>query len=344
MEELKVINSLISKIDEVDTFENLERIRLDLLGKHGLISTEFDKLMQLPVDQRKVIGAKINQLKNKAKGLIENKKQYLLKVSSDKQALHEFTDLTLPGRPKNCGGIHPISHAIAELMTIFNFFGLKVIEGPSIEDEWHNFTALNIPLYHPARQLHDTFYLNNSANTLLRTHTSPMQIRAMQNSKPPFNFVVPGRVYRCDYDATHTPMFHQIEGVVIDQKVNLSHMKFLLVSLLNEFFEQPVKIRLRPSFFPFTEPSAEVDIKIDEKSDWLEVLGCGMIHPVVLSNVNIDPAIWQGFAFGLGVERLAMLKYGIDDLRQLFEGDIRWLKHYSFSAFDIPTTIGGLVK
>jgi phenylalanyl-tRNA synthetase alpha chain len=232
---------------------------------------------------------------------------------------------------------------MAELLEIFVRLGCEVKEGNSIEDDWHNFTALNFPEHHPARQMHDTFYLQD--DSLLRTHTSTVQIRSMISGKPPFRFVAPGRTYRSDSDMTHTPMFHQIEALVIDKDLHMGHLKHFVTEFIHQFFERDdMEVRLRPSFFPFTEPSAEVDIRMNSEGKWLEVLGCGMVHPNVLRNCNIDPEEYQGFALGMGVERFAMLKYGIEDLRQFFEGDKRWLDHYSFSAFDVPSFAGGLTR
>ena len=266
----------------------------------------------------------------------------------------EKIDVTLPARPSVQGKIHPVTQVIEEITAIFADMGFAVAEGPDIETDDYNFDKLNIPESHPARRMHDTFYLqgNGDGKALLRTHTSPVQIRTMQGGKPPFRFIAPGSTYRCDSDLTHTPMFHQIEGFVIDKGINMGHLKGCLIEFLKAFFElDEVPVRFRPSFFPFTEPSAEVDIgckrsrdelKIGAGDDWLEVLGCGMVHPNVLKNCNLDPNEWQGFAFGMGVERLAMLKYGIPDLRTFFDSDTRWLSHYGFDALNIPSLVGGL--
>ncbi len=267
----------------------------------------------------------------------------------------ERVDVTLPARPESEGRIHPVSQTIDEIVQIFGEMGFKVAEGPDIEDDFHNFTALNIPESHPARQMHDTFYLPEQADgsrLVLRTHTSPVQIRHMRNNKPPIRIIAPGRTYRCDSDMTHSPMFHQVEGLVVDETTHMGHLKGCLIDFCRTYFgvaELPV--RFRPSFFPFTEPSAELDIgcsraggelKIGQGSDWLEILGCGMVHPKVLSMSGIDPTRYQGFAFGMGIERIAMLKYGIPDLRTFYEADLRWLKHYGFLPLDIPNLVGGI--
>lgn len=338
-----------------DSITNLEQVRVEQLGKKGIISLQLQKLGQLPPEERKEFGALINKVKVAVSDAIDAKKLQLESAELDKRLLTEKIDVTLPVRFARKGSIHPISQVIDECIAIFANQGFKVEEGIEIEDDFHNFTALNIPENHPARQMQDTFYMPASGNgekLVLRTHTSSVQIRHMENGKPPFKFIAPGRVYRSDYDMTHTPMFHQIEGLYVDKDVNMGHLKGCLHNFLKAFFElDEVPLRFRPSFFPFTEPSAEVDIgcsrkngelKIGGGSDWLEILGCGMVHPNVLKNVGINPDEYQGFAFGLGIERLAMLKYGIPDLRNFFDSDIKWLEHYGFSALDIPSLVSGL--
>ncbi len=346
----QILESAQSSIESTQTLSELQQIRVEFLGKKSLLNQEMRKLASLEPNDRKKLGETVNQLKEQISNLLQAKQTILEEFELNKQFAEEKTDLTIPARQYKKGSIHPITQATEELIQIFAKFGLTIKDGPTIENDWYNFTALNFYEDHPARQMHDTFYLKVKEGTdtlplLLRTHTSPIQIRTMQNDKPPFRFIAPGRTYRSDSDMTHTPMFHQIEGLVIDENINMGHLKYLITEFIKDFFEQTnIDIRFRPSFFPFTEPSAEVDIKMPDSDKWLEVLGCGMVHPNVLKNVNIDSDHYQGFAFGLGVERFAMLKYGIKDLRQFFEGDIRWLKHYNFSAFDIPTLAGGLTR
>lgn len=326
----------------------LEEIRVKYLGKNGLIAGQMKTIATLPNEEKKAFGAKVNQAKDQITNAIENKKLQLEDEVLSAKLASETIDITLPIRPYKKGSIHPISKVNRDVAAIFANMGFALEEGPEIEDDFHNFGALNIPDNHPARQMQDTFYLEGEQDNkplLLRTHTSSVQIRTMQKAakngvKPPFKFIAPGRVYRSDMDMTHTPMFHQVEGLYIDKDVNMGHLKGVLHDFLKEFFEvDAVPIRFRPSFFPFTEPSAEVDIgcsrgkdgvKIGAGEDWLEILGCGMVHPNVLKNVGINPDEYQGFAFGIGLERLAMLKYGAPDLRDFFDCDARWLKHYGF--------------
>lgn len=328
----------------------LEELRVQYLGKSGLINGQMKQLSSLPPEERREFGQKVNQIKVQVADLLSSKKDALEIVALNQRLVGETLDMSLPPRETmNNGGLHPVSRAIEELTTILLNRGFQVAEGPNLEDDWHNFTALNIDENHPARQMHDTFYMKQvegqEEQMLLRTHTSPIQIRAMQNSKPPFRFIAPGRTYRCDSDMTHTPMFHQIEGLWVDKNVNMGHLKYIVQELIREFFENDeIDFLFRPSFFPFTEPSAEIDIRMNKDSKWLEVMGCGMVHPKVLEAAGIDSTEYQGFAFGLGVERFAMLKYNIKDLRQFFEGDMRWLDHYKFSSMDIPSLIGGLSK
>ena len=356
MSELKEIEqNAIDAVASADSITELEQVRVEQLGKKGIISAQLQMLGKLPPEERKEFGQSVNQVKVAVSEAIEIKKFELEALELDKKLATEKVDVTLPVRPESKGRVHPISQVIDECVAIFASMGFNVEEGPEIEDDFHNFTALNIPENHPARQMQDTFYMpanENGEKLVLRTHTSSVQIRHMENGKPPFKFIAPGRVYRSDYDITHTPMFHQIEGLYIDKDVNMGHLKGCLHNFLKAFFElDDVPLRFRPSFFPFTEPSAEVDIgcsrkngelKIGAGDDWLEILGCGMVHPNVLRNVGIDPEEYQGFAFGLGIERLAMLKYGAPDLRNFFDSDIKWLEHYGFGALHKPSKVGGL--
>ncbi len=320
----------------------------------------LSELGSVEPDKRKIIGPKVNNLKNIISEKIQDRKEYFINLKLDKRLLEEKIDITLPVKinQNNNGRIHPVSQVLEEISEIFGSLGYEISDGPDIESEYYNFNALNIPDSHPARQMHDTFYLDeyndDEGQSVLRTHTSPVQVRTMENGKPPFKFISPGRTYRCDSDQTHTPMFHQIEGLAVDESTNLGHLKWTLETFLSAFFEiENTKIKMRPSYFPFTEPSIEIDVlcdrsgsvlKIGEGSDWLEVAGAGMVHPNVLKSANINPAKYQGFAFGFGLDRLAQLKYGIPDLRTFFSGDIRWLKHYGFAALDIPTLSRGLKK
>lgn len=338
-----IVKSAIEKISLAAKLKDVEDLRIEFLGKNSALSSEMRKMASLNEEEKKAFGKLVNDAKTSITSLIDEKYQQLKNVHLAEQFEKERLDLTLPARYNKKGSIHPVSQCMQELLAIFASHGFSMQDGPNIEDDWHNFTALNIPEHHPARQMHDTFYMNDGR--LLRTHTSPVQIRGMINSKPPFRFIAPGRTYRCDSDMTHTPMFHQIEILMIDKGVHMGHLKYLIEEFVRQFFERDgIETRLRPSFFPFTEPSAEVDIKIPGTDRWLEVLGCGMVHPNVLRNVNIDPEKYQGFALGLGVERFAMIKYGIQDLRQFFDGDQNWINNYSFSAFDIPSFMGGLTR
>ena len=333
----------------------LEQIRVFALGKKGRITELMRGLAAMKPEARKEAGQSLNALKNEVAEAIEEKKRTSASTELDTRLAGERVDVTLPVRPESQGFIHPISQTIDEVVAILGEMEFSVAEGPDIEDDWHNFTALNIPPDHPARQQHDTFYLPGSGDDdrlVLRTHTSPVQIRTMMETEPPIRIIVPGRTYRCDYDATHSPMFHQVEGLVVDETTHMGHLKGCLIEFCRAFFDMDdLPVRFRPSYFPFTEPSAEVDIgctregdkfRIGHGDDWLEILGCGMVNPKVLENCNIDPAKYQGFAFGLGIERLAMLKYGIPDLRTFFESDLRWLRHYGFSALQVPSMVGGL--
>lgn len=348
----------------------LEEQRVALLGKKGTLTEALKTLGSATPEERKTLGAELNKIKQEVTEAIDAKKAALADSELNARLANEKIDVTLPAQPIPAGRIHPVTQVMEEITAIFADLGFSVADGPDIEDDEHNFDALNIPASHPARQMHDTFYLMGTENQesrienngsqfpipysqfLLRTHTSPVQIRTMKNGKPPFRFIAPGSTYRCDSDITHTPMFHQVEGFVIDKNIHMGHLKGCIIEFLKAFFElDEVPVRFRPSFFPFTEPSAEVDIgcarsrdeiKIGAGADWLEVMGCGMVHPNVLTNCGIDPNEWQGFAFGMGVERLAMLKYGIPDLRTFFDSDARWLKHYGFDPLHIPSLVGGL--
>ncbi len=350
----------ISALDAVEksiSLKMLEDARVALLGKSGSITAELKKMGALPPEQRKEFGQAVNSLKEEIAAALDAKKATMEETELSARLTSETLDITLAPRPETQGSIHPVTQVIEEMTAIFGAMGFSVAEGPEIEDDFHNFTALNIPANHPARQMHDTFYFPekpDGTRNLLRTHTSPVQIRWMQHHQPPYRFIAPGRVYRCDSDMTHAPMFHQIEALVIDKSITMAHLKGCLTQMVRSFFGvEDVPLRFRPSFFPFTEPSAEVDIgcswengelKIGAGKSWLEIGGCGMVHPNVLKAVNLDPAQWQGFAFGMGIERMAMLKYGIPDVRPFFESDARWLAHYSFAPFDIPSLVGGLAR
>ena len=328
-----------SQISAIENAAQLEEIRINFLGKKGLVTELFSQLKNLDAEEKKSFGAKINQVRDEVTKKIDNAKNLFEIAELNQKLSGEKIDLSAPIRRENRGLIHPLSKVRQEIEEIFSELGFEFAQGPEIEDDFHNFTALNMPLDHPARQMQDTFYLQNS-DLLLRTHTSNTQIRKMLNSQPPLKIAALGRVFRRDSDQTHTPMFHQFEGFVVDTDVNMGHLKWVLENFLEKFFEvKNVELRFRPSFFPFTEPSAEVDInysiengriKIGKGDKFMEILGCGMIHPNVLKNCGIDSEKFQGFAFGIGVERLAMLKYGITDLRMFFENDVRFLKHFGF--------------
>jgi phenylalanyl-tRNA synthetase alpha chain len=358
MTDLASLNTqALSAIDAAATLDALDAIRIDLLGKQGSISALLKTLGQMSPEERQTRGAAINSLRETVTSAITAKKAALDAAALDARLATERLDMTLPAPDALHGSVHPVSQVMDELAEIFADMGFAVAEGPEIEDDWHNFTALNIPETHPARAMHDTFYFpddmaRDGKKMLLRTHTSPVQIRTMLSQKPPIRVIAPGRVYRSDSDATHTPMFHQIEGLVIDKGIHLGHLKWTLETFLKAFFERDdVVLRMRPSYFPFTEPSAEVDVGytrvngkrvIGGSEGWMEVLGSGMVHPRVIEACGLDPNEYQGFAFGTGVYRLAMLKYGMDDLRAFFDGDLRWLKHYGFAALDVPTLSGGV--
>ena len=343
---------LTGMISDAADINVLEQVRILALGKKGNITALMKGLGAMEPKERKAAGQELNIFKQKISDLLDTRKLEIENTSLDARLAEEKIDVTLPIRPEELGTIHPISQTTDELISIFGEMGFVVAEGPNIEEDWYNFTALNIPVDHPARQEHDTFYINaekEGQRMVLRTHTSPVQIRTMQTQKPPIRIIVPGRTYRCDHDATHSPMFHQIEGLVIDEATHMGHLKGCLIEMCRAFFAlDELPVRFRPSYFPFTEPSAEVDIgcsfgdgtlKIGEGDDWLEILGSGMVNPNVLENCGIDSTKYQGFAFGMGIERMAMLKYGIPDLRTFYDSDIRWLKHYGFHPLDVPSLV-----
>ena len=337
LEELKLISSI----------DSLEALRIKYLGKKGLVSLEMKSLSSLSIDEKKIKGQELNSFKSFFEKEIQNKRSEIETSSINEKLRKENIDATLPPRNFETGRLHPISQTTYKIIEIFGNMGFSVKSGPDIETDFNNFTALNIPDHHPAREMHDTFYLDKK---VLRTHTSPVQVRTMLESKPPIRIIVPGRTYRSDSDSTHTPMFHQVEGLLIDEKSTMSHLKGCLIDFLKEFFEiSDLKYRFRPSYFPFTEPSAEMDIaytktnnvlKFGEGDEWLEILGCGMVNPIVLENCKIDSKKFQGFAFGMGIERLSMLKYGITDIRSFYESDFRWIQHYGFNPLDLNSTSG----
>lgn len=358
MTELETLEKdIISSIKEVADLKSLEEIRVGAVGKKGSISALMSGLGKMPPEERKSFGQAVNKVKQAVTSELESRKEELERIALNERLETEREDVTLPLRqsPNLVGRIHPISQVWEEITEIFADLGFSMAEGPHIETDENNFTKLNIPAEHPARQEHDTFYFNekeDGSRRVLRTHTSTVQVRVMETQKPPLRIIAPGRVYRCDSDQTHTPMFHQVEGLVIDKDTHMGHLKWVLEEFCKTFFEvDDVTMRFRASHFPFTEPSAEVDVGYSKKGDeiliggeekWLEILGCGMVHPNVLRNVGLDPEEYQGFAFGIGIDRLAMLKYGMPDLRAFFAGDSRWLKHYGFSPLHVPTIAGGL--
>ena len=313
-----------AEIESVNDLKSLEHIRVKFLGKKGLFTLKVKELGDLPADKRPAAGQLINEAKNQLQSKLAAKKDHLEEKQFTESILTQGIDITLPGRGQQPGGLHPITQTLLEIERLFTNIGFEIADGPEIEDNYHNFEALNIPEHHPARAMHDTFYIDDEK--LLRTHTSNVQIRYMKEHKPPISIIAPGRVFRCDSDMTHSPMFHQVEGFLINENVTFAHLKGMLEEFVREFFRKDLIVRFRPSYFPFTEPSAEMDIKGD--SGWLEILGCGMVHPNVLENVGIDSERYTGLAFGMGVERLAMLKYGIDDIHLFFENDIRFLQQF----------------
>ena len=353
---------LLAKIDAAGDPAALEEVRVGALGKKGVVSQQMKTLGKMSPEERKEMGPALNGLKTRIAEAIEAKKTALEDAALDARLATEKVDVTLPVRPEPRGKIHPVSQVTEEIVAIFSAMGFDVAEGPDIEDDFHNFTALNFPEDHPAREMHDTFFFEpkeDGSRMLLRTHTSPVQIRTMMNEKPPIRIIIPGRTFRCDSDQTHTPMFHQVEGLVVDKESHMGHLKGTLEAFAKTFFEvDRVKTRFRPHFFPFTEPSAEMDIgyervgssdgrgeiRIGQGDDWMEILGCGMVHPNVLKNCGLDPDEYQGFAWGMGVDRLAMLKYGIPDLRDFFAADARWLEHYGFDPLDQPNLAVGLSR
>ncbi|MCO6412246.1 MAG: phenylalanine--tRNA ligase subunit alpha [Thiogranum sp.] len=324
-------------VDQAGDLQALDQVRVAYLGKKGVLTEQLKLLGKLPPDERREAGQAINVAKKQLQDAIELRKQVLQEAALESQLASEKIDVTLPGRGIGVGGLHPVTRTLQRIERLFSAMGFEVVEGPEIEDDYHNFEALNIPEHHPARAMHDTFYID--AHRVLRTHTSPVQIRVMENQAPPFRVIAPGRVYRCDSDLTHTPMFHQVEGLLVDEHVSFADLKGVLDEFLKHFFErEELRVRFRPSYFPFTEPSAEVDIecvicsgegcRVCSHSGWLEVLGCGMVHPNVFKHVNVDNEKYTGFAFGMGIERLTMLKYGVDDLRLFFENDLRFLQQF----------------
>ena len=351
---IKIKEEYLNKLQEISELKDINQIKSDLFGKNGKISNEFKKMGSLPSEDRKKVSLDLNATKNELQNLIEKKIKDIEINEINLKLKNEKVDVTLPERTFSRGKIHPVSQVIDEISSIFSEIGFNVEEGPDVENEYNNFTALNTPENHPARDMHDTFYLDKNKKFLLRTHTSPVQVRTMLNGKPPFKIIAPGRTYRSDSDQTHAPMFHQVEGLHIDKNINMGHLKGCLNYFIKEFFEvEKIKMRFRPSHFPFTEPSAEVDIGyelkngkiiIGEGDKWLEILGCGMVHPNVLKNVKVDPTKYQGYAFGMGIDRLAMLKYGINDLRAFFETDYRWLSHFGFDPLDVPSSYRGLSR
>ena len=347
----KLESDIISEIADASGLGDLDAVRVSALGKKGRVSALMQKLGGMPAEERKAFGQTVNALKGRVSDALEDRKAVLEAAELESRLANERDDITLPVRPGPLaeGRIHPLSQVFDEVNEIFADMGFSVAEGPDIDTDDYCFTKLNIPAHHPARQDMDTFYLKEGADgnrMVLRPHTSPVQIRTMLNQKPPIRIIAPGRVYRCDSDQTHTPMFHQVEGLVIDEETHLGHLKWCLEEFCKAFFEvDEVKMRFRASHFPFTEPSMEVDIDaaaIGKPGQWLEILGSGMVHPNVIASCGLDPEKYQGFAFGMGLDRITMLKYGIPDLRDMFTGDLRWMKHYGFMPLDVPTLAGGM--
>ena len=363
---LPSLDEALKNIESSPSLEALEEIRLAWLGKKGLLTEEMKKLGALSPEERKERGAFLNTQKVKIEQALASRKSHLESIALESSLSQEWQDITLPYRPQQIGKIHPITQLMEEIITYFYYDGFTLEEGPEIEDEEKNFSALNIPSHHPARQMQDTFYLEmkedgnasilnkgflENVPSLLRTHTSNLQIRTMRRDQPPYRFLSMGRVYRSDYDMTHTPMFHQLEVVVVEKNITMGHLKGFLIDFLRHLFNAPhLDVRFRPSYFPFTEPSVEIDcnytrnpdgsLTLGEGDQWLELLGAGMIHPTVLKNCDVNPSEWHGFAIGMGLERIAMLKYGIGDLRTFFESDVRWLKHYGFNSLSSPSIFG----
>ena len=348
-------DKLLTRVNDAVDLPSLDEVRVAALGKKGEITAQMKNLGKLEADARKTAGQALNQLKDEIADAIEGKKTQMENAVLDARLASEWIDVSQPVAQSRKGHIHPITQTVDEIIAIFGEMGFTWAEGPEVEDDWHNFTALNMPTDHPARQMQDTFYMNghsgDEGSLVLRTHTSPVQVRTMMSQEPPIRVIVPGRTFRCDSDATHSPMFHQVEGLVIDENSNMSHLKGCLLEFCRTFFKAPeLTIQFRPSYFPFTEPSAEVDIRCDRSGDelligtgddWMEILGCGMVNPRVLEMAGIDSEKYQGFAFGMGIERIAMLKYGIPDLRTFYDGDVRWIDHYGFDSLNIPNLLRG---
>ena len=350
----KIKDEYLVKINNNHNLDNLNQIKSELFGKNGIIALEFKKISSISANEKKQFASNLNLIKDELQNALNKGFKTIEAKEINSKLQNEKLDITLPERNFNHGKVHPVSQVIDEISSIFSEIGFSVEEGPDVENEYNNFTALNTPDNHPARDMHDTFYLDKKKEHLLRTHTSPVQVRTMNKGKPPFKIIAPGRTYRSDSDQTHAPMFHQVEGLHIDKNINMGHLKGCLNYFIKEFFEvKKINMRFRPSHFPFTEPSAEVDIGyeikdgnivIGEGDKWLEILGCGMVHPNVLKNVKVDPKKYQGYAFGIGIDRLGMLKYGINDLRAFFETDYRWLNHFGFDPLDVPSNYRGLSR
>ncbi len=333
----EIIQQAEQEISAVESLPELEQVKARFVGKKGLITAQMKQMATLPPEEKPKFGAKVNEAKKEVFGIIEAKQSAIKSAEINAKLASETIDVTLSGRNSEAGGVHPVNRTLRRIESYFGQMGFSVAEGPEVEDDFHNFTALNIPEHHPARAMHDTFYFD--AGRLLRTHTSPVQVRVMENAEPPYRIIAPGRVYRCDSDLTHTPMFHQVEGLLIDESTTFVDLKGVLYEFVTHFFEKDLGVRFRPSYFPFTEPSAEVDIecvmcsgkgcRVCSHTGWLEILGCGMVHPKVLESVGVDSEKYTGFAFGMGVERLTMLRYGVNDLRLFFENDLNFLKQFN---------------
>ena len=331
-----LVSQALEAVQQAADINALEQLRVQYLGKKGELTQVMKTLGNIPAEERPKVGAMVNTAKERVQSVLNARKAEMEAAALNAKLAAERVDVTLPGRGQTTGGLHPVTRTMERIEEFFSRVGYAVAEGPEVEDDYHNFEALNIPGHHPARAMHDTFYFN--ANTLLRTHTSPVQVRTMESQKPPIRIICPGRVYRCDSDLTHSPMFHQVEGLLVDREVSFADLRGTIAEFLQVFFEKDLEVRFRPSFFPFTEPSAEVDIqcvmcsgsgcRVCKQTGWLEVMGCGMVHPKVFRSAGIDPEQYQGFAFGMGVERLAMLRYGVNDLRLFFENDLRFLAQF----------------